>query len=30
MASAAEELDVDGIRADGSAEALMRKGEWAI
>ena len=24
------ELDVDGIRADGSAEALMRKGEWAI
>jgi aminopeptidase len=24
------ELDVDGIAADGSAEALMRKGEWAI
>ena len=24
------ELDVDGIRADGTAEPLMRKGEWAI
>ena len=24
------ELDVDGILADGTAEALMRKGEWAI
>jgi aminopeptidase len=24
------ELDVDGIAADGTAEALMRKGEWAI
>jgi aminopeptidase len=24
------ELDVDGIMADGSAEPLMRKGEWAI
>ena len=24
------ELDVDGIAADGSAEPLMRKGEWAI
>lgn len=24
------ELDVDGIMADGTAEALMRKGEWAI
>ena len=24
------ELDVDGILADGSSEALMRKGEWAI
>jgi aminopeptidase len=23
------EIDVDGVRADGSAEALMRKGEWA-
>jgi aminopeptidase len=23
------EIDVDGIRADGGAEALMRKGEWA-
>jgi aminopeptidase len=23
------ELDVDGIRQDGSAEPLMRKGEWA-
>ena len=23
-------LDVDGIAADGTAEALMRKGEWAI
>jgi leucyl aminopeptidase (aminopeptidase T) len=22
-------IDVDGIRADGGAEALMRKGEWA-
>jgi len=24
------ELDVDGIAADGSAEPLMRKGEWVI
>jgi len=24
------ELDVDGIAADGTTEALMRKGEWAI
>ena len=24
------ELDVDGIRADGTAEPLVRKGEWAI
>jgi aminopeptidase len=24
------ELDVDGIMADGTAEPLMRKGEWAI
>lgn len=24
------ELDVDGISADGTAEPLMRKGEWAI
>ncbi|MCA3559704.1 MAG: aminopeptidase [Aestuariivirga sp.] len=24
------ELDVDGIMADGSAEPLMRKGEWAV
>jgi len=24
------ELDVDGILADGTAEALMRQGEWAI
>ena len=24
------ELDVDGILADGTAEPLMRKGEWAI
>lgn len=24
------ELDVDGITADGTAEPLMRKGEWAI
>ena len=24
------ELDVDGIAADGTAEALMRRGEWAI
>ena len=24
------ELDVDGILADGRAEPLMRKGEWAI
>jgi aminopeptidase len=23
------EIDVDGIRADGGAETLMRKGEWA-
>jgi len=23
------EIDVDGIRADGGAEAVMRKGEWA-
>ena len=24
------EMDIDGIRADGSAEPLMRKGEWAF
>ncbi|MCB1378055.1 MAG: aminopeptidase [Alphaproteobacteria bacterium] len=24
------ELDIDGIRADGTAEPLMRKGEWVI
>ncbi|MCH7663481.1 MAG: aminopeptidase [Chloroflexi bacterium] len=24
------ELDVDGIRADGKAEAVMRRGEWVI
>ncbi|WP_373502118.1 aminopeptidase [Aestuariivirga sp.] len=24
------ELDVEGIHADGSAELLMRKGEWAV
>lgn len=24
------ELDVDGVLADGTSEALMRKGEWAI
>ena len=24
------ELDIDGIRQDGSAEPLMRKGEWAV
>lgn len=24
------EMDVDGIKADGSREALMRKGEWAF
>jgi aminopeptidase len=24
------ELDIDGVLADGSTEALMRKGEWAI
>jgi aminopeptidase len=24
------DLDVDGILADGTPEALMRKGEWAI
>jgi aminopeptidase len=24
------ELDVDGVRADGTAEPLMRRGEWAI
>lgn len=24
------ELDIDGIQADGTAEALMRQGEWAI
>jgi aminopeptidase len=24
------ELDIDGIRADGSAEAVMRRGEWAF
>jgi aminopeptidase len=24
------EIDIDGILPDGSAEALMRKGEWAI
>jgi aminopeptidase len=23
------EIDVDGVRADGGAEAVMRKGEWA-
>ena len=23
------ELDVDGVLANGSAEPLMRKGEWA-
>ena len=23
------EIDVDGITADGDAEPLMRKGEWA-
>jgi aminopeptidase len=22
-------IDVDGVRADGTAEPLMRKGEWA-
>lgn len=25
-----DQLDVDGITADGTAEPLMRKGEWAI
>lgn len=25
-----EEMDVDGIKADGSREAVMRKGEWAF
>jgi aminopeptidase len=24
------DLDIDGIKADGSSEPLMRKGEWAI
>jgi aminopeptidase len=24
------EMDIDGIRVDGSAEPLMRKGEWAF
>jgi aminopeptidase len=24
------ELDVDGVRPDGTAEPLMRKGEWAV
>ena len=24
------EIDVDGVHADGRAEALMRKGEWAV
>jgi len=22
------EVDVDGVNADGTAEAIMRKGEW--
>jgi aminopeptidase len=22
------EMDVDGVKADGSAEPLMRRGEW--
>jgi aminopeptidase len=25
-----DELAVDGIRADGSAEPMMRKGEWTF
>ena len=24
------ELDVDGVKADGTSEALMRKGEWVV
>lgn len=24
------EMDVDGIKADGSREAIMRNGEWAF
>ncbi len=24
------QMDIDGIREDGSAEPLMRKGEWAF
>jgi leucyl aminopeptidase (aminopeptidase T) len=24
------ELDIDGVMAGGKAEALMRRGEWAI
>ena len=24
------EMDIDGICADGSHEAIMRKGEWAF
>lgn len=25
-----EEMDIDGIRADGSTEPIFRKGEWAF
>jgi aminopeptidase len=24
------EVDVDGVRRDGTAEPLMRRGEWAL
>jgi aminopeptidase len=25
-----DQLDIDGVRADGTRDAVMRAGEWAI
>jgi aminopeptidase len=24
------EMDIDGVKADGASEPIMRKGEWAF